>query len=240
MSNVRSRWQGFVTIIAVTAATLIPVTIASAQDNGNRQAGEGKYANLTALWWQWVLVQPALDIGGTNTNPVLDTTGAYALSGQEDGIGPGGKYIFLAGTFGGEAKRTVTVPAGKALFFPMATLEVDNANDPPTDSTVPQLVAKVKAAIDAFIGYYARLDGKDLEVFRTTSPVFSYTVPDENSIYDYFGMVGPQFEGWIKPAVSDGYWAVIPPLPPGDYVLSFGATSSSGFNLNVVYFLTVE
>ena len=79
-----------------------------------------------------------------------------------------------------------------------------------------------------------------MEFFRTKSPVFSYTVPDENSLYDYFGLVGPQFEGTIKPAVADGYWAYIPPLPPGAHVVEFGAADTSGFSLNVTYLLTVE
>src|SRR5262245_59664768 len=93
---------------------------------GQAQDG-GKYGNLTALWWQWVNAQPAVDVGGTNTNPVLDSTGAYATVGQENGIGPGNKFFFLAGTFGGEVTRTVTVPRGKALFFPVLNYEADNA-----------------------------------------------------------------------------------------------------------------
>jgi hypothetical protein len=70
-------------------------------DNGKQQAGEGTYADLTATWWEWVLAQPAVAVAGTNTNPVPDTTGAYAAVGQEDGIGPANKYFFLAGSFGG-------------------------------------------------------------------------------------------------------------------------------------------
>ena len=66
------------------AATLIPATTAQ---------GGGKYGHLTARWWQWVLAQPAVDVGGTNTNPLLDTTGDFAAVGQENGIGPGNKYF---------------------------------------------------------------------------------------------------------------------------------------------------
>src|SRR5262249_30989177 len=115
-----------------------------AQTNGKQEHGEGKYANLTADWWQWVFSRPAIDIGGTNTNPVLDSTGAFAAVGQENGIGPGDKSFFLAGTFGGAATRTVTVPADKALFFPINNFEADNAADPPTSFSVPELRALVK------------------------------------------------------------------------------------------------
>src|SRR5262249_26128808 len=153
--------------------------------------------------------RPAIDIGGTNTNPVLDSTGAYAAGGQEDGIGPGNKYFFLAGTFGGNAVRTVTVPTGKALFFPIRDAEVDNASEPPTDFTVAELKALMTVHIDSIpvSSLSATLDGVSLEIFRVKSPAFSYTLPDENSVYDYFGLFGPQFEGRVKPVVADGYWA---------------------------------
>jgi hypothetical protein len=234
MASVPKTKNGFVAIVAivvVTAATLIPATTA--------QAG-GKYGRLTALWWEWVFAQPAVDVGDTNTNPILDTTGEFAAVGQEDGIGPGNKYFFLLGAFGGDVTRTVTVPEGKALFFPIFNFEVDNAVDPPTDHTVPELRALVTAAIDAATTLEATLDGEDVEIFRTASPTFSYTVPEENSLYDFFGLVGPQFEGRIKPAVADGYWAYIPPPPPGEYVLEITSADSSGFSLHVKYFLTIE
>jgi len=231
------RWRLIACLTAlVTVAALAPVWA----DNGKREDGEGKYADLTALWWQWALAQPAVDVDGTNTNPVLDTTGEYAAAGQEDGIGPANKFFFLAGTFGFDAVRTVTVPEGKALFFPVINNEWDNAVEPPTDYTVPELRAISAASIDSVTSKYARLDGEDLEIFRTKSPTFSYTMPDENSLYEYFGLVGPQFEGTIKPVVSDGYWVHIPPLPPGEYTLQFGGANSSGFSLNVTYNLTIE
>jgi hypothetical protein len=225
--------RGFGTILAIlciAAATLVPAPAASAAQD---------YGSLTARWWQWVYSQPAVDIGGTNTNPLLDPTGEYATAGQENGIGPGDKFFFLTGTFGGDATRTVTVPYGKALFFPIFNYEADNALDPPTDDGVPELKAIAKAKIDAATELDATFDGDPVKIFRSTSPTFDYTVPDENSIYDYFGLVGPQFEGRIKPAVADGYWAYIPPPSPGKHVLKFHSADNTGFSLNVTYNLTV-
>jgi hypothetical protein len=235
-------WRGLASFVAIAGLTAPPAASLLADDHGKREHGEGKYAELTALWWEWVLAQPAVDVGGTNTNPVLDSTGAYAAVGQQHGIGPGDKYFFLAGTFGGAATRTVTVPRGKGLFFPVANYEADNAVAPPTNYSVPQLRALTKANIDGIIpsSLFATLDGAPVEFFRTKSPVFAYTLPDENSLYTYFGEFGPQFEGTVKPAVSDGYWAFTPPLPRGQHVVAFGAASTSGFTLNVTYFLTVE
>ena len=80
----------------------------------------------------------------------------------------------------------------------------------------------------------------EVGIFRVASPVFDYTLPDENSIYEYLGAVGPQFEGTIDPAVGDGYWSYIPPPAPGQYTLRFTSANSSGFELDVTYCLTVE
>jgi hypothetical protein len=234
-----NRWQfigGLVFVLA--AAVLTPAGAKSAPKADH----EGRYAKLTAIWWEWVYAQPAIDVAGTNTNPVLDSTGAFADLGQEDGIGPGDKYFFLAGTFGGEVERHVTVPEGKRLFFPVINYEADNALDPPTHDKLPRLKELANANIDATIlsSLYAKLNGRDLDIFRTQSPPFDYSVPEEDGIFDYFGLFGPQFEGRIKPAVSDGYWSVIPALPAGEYVLEFGGEKTDGFSVAVTYFLTVK
>jgi hypothetical protein len=74
--------RGFGTILAIlciAAATLVPAPAASAAQD---------YGSLTARWWQWVYSQPAVDIGGTNTNPLLDPTGEYATPGKRTGSAP--------------------------------------------------------------------------------------------------------------------------------------------------------
>lgn len=216
--------------VAVATVVFAP-TVSAAKD----------YGSLTATWWQWVYAQPAIAVGTTNTNPVLDTTGEYATAGQPAGIGPANKYFFLAGTFGGEVMRTVTVPPGKALFFPIFNFEADNAVDPVTHFKVPELKANAKVQVDAAIDLTATFDGAPVAFFRSTSPVFDYTVPDEDSIYEYFGATGPQFTGCIKPAVADGYWAILPPPTPGLHVLNFTAASSlTPFSLDVTYQLTTS
>jgi len=55
MANIQNLRKGFVAVVIVTAAMLTTVTMASAQNNGVRQEGQGKYAQLTAQWWQWIL-----------------------------------------------------------------------------------------------------------------------------------------------------------------------------------------
>ena len=241
MASIRKMGHGFVAIVAIAVTAVIPTTPASAQSNGKQEDGQGKYANLTADWEQWLFAQPAVDVNGTNTNPALDSTGAFAASGQEHGIGPGKKYFFLAGTFGGDAHRTVTVPKGKALFFPVIASNFDNAVSPPPSRpyTVPQLRTQAAAFADSVTSAAATLNGVNVEVFRTKSPVFDYTLPDESSIYAYFGFVGPQFEGRVKPSVADGYWCFIPPQAAGSYVLEFAGSSPPDFDIHVTYSLII-
>jgi hypothetical protein len=211
---------------------------AQAQPTPPPAPANNSFKNLTARWWTWVYAQPARDVnGGTNnTFPILDKTGEFATAGQENGIGPANKYFFLAGTFGGDAERTVTVPQGKALFFPVINFEIDNAVKPPTNYDVPELKRRAEETIDSTTTHVATFDGVPVDNFRVESPVFDYTVPAENSIYDYFGL---PFEGRIKPVVSDGYWAYIPPPTPGTHELTFTGANSSGFSVTVTYHLTV-
>lgn len=221
MTNIRNMWQGFVAVVVIlTAAMLTPVTIASAQDNGVRQEGAGKYARLTAQWWQWILEQPATG------NPILDMTGADAANGQPllD------RNIFLlAGTFGGTVARTFAVPANTALFFPLVNstgVAPKPAPQPkPDENQVPQLRTLFAAPlIDSVDELHVTLDGVSLldSVTRVKSPVFHFTSPDEDAL----------FGAGTFTAVSDGYWLFLPPLPTGTHVLNFGGTSD-GFTVDV-------
>lgn len=218
-------------IIAVAVGIMVQ-TPASAQDNGKREDGQGKYAELTADWWQWILEQPA-----TN-NPILDETGDDAANGQpEKGV------FFLAGVINvsGTAERTISVPAGQALFFPILNFESDNAVIPPTNFTVPELRSLAADNIDGVTELHVSLDEVSLldSVARIKSPVFSYTLPPTDNIYQHFGL---DITGTIKPTVSDGYWLFIPPLPSGTtHTLNFGGSIPGlPFSLDITYHITVE
>jgi hypothetical protein len=76
------------------------------------QTWAGKsYADLAGEWWRWAAQIPA------SLNPVADRTGFLCRIGQS------GSFFFLAQSGGGPAvRRTCTVPAGRAVFFPVITL----------------------------------------------------------------------------------------------------------------------
>src|SRR5215831_10665104 len=67
-------------------------------------------SHLATSWWQWALETPASE------NPLTDTTGQFAAVNQR------GRVWFLAGNSGGITIRPITVPSGKALFFPIVNV----------------------------------------------------------------------------------------------------------------------
>lgn len=223
MVNIKKMWQGLVAVVIVIAALLTPVTTASAQSNGVQQDGNGKYAQLTAQWWQWILEQPVTG------NPNLDSTGADAANGQ-----PGQGVFFLAGAFGGTVTRQFTVPANTALFLPLLNnlgLAPLPAPQPkPNGNQVPQLRALAAPLIDSATGLHVTLNGVSLldSASRVKSPTFQITSPAD-------GILGL---GTFT-AVSDGYWLFLAPLPPGTYVLNFGGTSGD-FTVDITDIITVQ
>ena len=228
-AQTRAAWQRGIAAIAVAVGmVIVPLSVVRSDDNGKREDGAGKYAELSAEWWQWVYKQPVA------TNPLFDETGAPPANGQPNGSGPAGKVFFLAGVINvsGMAERTITVPAGKDLFFPVLNNEADNVAVPPTNYSVPELRALAAAIVAKTTEYHASLNGVSLktEIVRVKSPTFSYVLPDEDNISQFFGI---DVSGRIKPAVSDGYWLYIPALPPGNYDLNFGGTLGPPYNFSL-------
>ena len=76
---------------------------------GSALAGPPDDTKSGAAWWQWALSIPA------SVNPMLDTTGANCMVGQN------GDVWYLAELFfvGGSVTRDCAVPEGVTLFFPV-------------------------------------------------------------------------------------------------------------------------
>ena len=98
------------------------------------------YAEWSVKWWQWVFSLPA-----TNS-PILDTGDCSA--------GQSGPVWFLASTFGcTTTTRSCTIPAGVALFFPIAWGAADNTDCPSYDTfSVEQLVGFASGYPDSVSG----------------------------------------------------------------------------------------
>jgi hypothetical protein len=251
--------------VVVTAALLLslalPPSLAAA--NGNPNPGvappdansQGQsYGEWAAAWWSWIASIPVAQ------NPILDPTGEFGEVGQS------GSVWFLAGTFGTEAERDLTVPAGKALFFPLFNslwwapddapfardvavmlgedpLEVANWSD---EEAV--VFAAASQVADGQATFTCEVDGvalTDLETYRGQSGPF----PLEDTIF--FEELGAAV---TKPTTgaADGYWVLLNPLKPGEHTVHFTADRVDhplndvipgvfgDFHLEVTYHITVQ
>jgi len=103
--------------------------------------------------------------------------------------------------------------------------------------------ATVNAFIDGVSVLECSVDGvplQDLFRYRAESPEggFVLTVPP-GSLFTEFGAP----PGDYAPAVSDGYWIMLAPLPVGEHVIHFrgvvGDPAAPDFETEVTYNLTV-
>lgn len=224
-------------VIAVIMVVFMTSMTSFVQAGGNPNPGVlppnsrphgSAYGEWGARWWQWALSIPAA------VNPVLDTTGQFC------GVGQTGHVWFLAGTFGGDATRTCTVPPGRMLFFPFLNTVCSTVLGDGTTETELRPCANgfVDAALDSPLTILTvTIDGQplqELENYRAQSPpgTFDITFPPGA----VFGI-----PAGMSASVSDGLWLMLAPLSPGNHVVSFGAdVPALGFSFAVTYNLTVQ
>lgn len=215
MTNRMQRFPIALTMTFLAALAVAPVAHGQTQSTSTMYGAT--YGELAARWWEWALSIPA------GTNPLIDATGANCAVGQS------GRVWFLAGTLGGTANRACTVPAGKAIFFPIINLVA--FSPAPTETTL-DLRRQAADFVDAAKNLKCTLDGHpcpaNLSDLRAQSPIFEVIVRAG-------GLLDP---GTYNPMVADGYWLLLTPLPPGQHVLKFGGTSGSTV-VDVTFHLTV-
>jgi hypothetical protein len=88
---------------------------------------------------------------------------------------------------------------------------------------------------------HASIDGRqvsDLFDHREKAPVFSYTYQLTDNMAAILGYAGVDATGPIFPAVADGYYLMLRPLPPGQHVINFGGVMD-GETLDVTYHVMV-
>lgn len=202
------------------------------------------YGEWAGAWWAWAVGIPAA------TNPILDATGEFGDIDQE------GSAWFLAGTFGGPAERTLTIPPGKSLFFPLLNslwwapddlesaafaVEVELGLNP-DDFTDEELIALAAIWAVTFdeLEMTCTVDGvelSNLEQYFAESPGFQITDTD---LTDDLGTPISQ----PNTAVAAGYWIMLRPLPIGEHTIRFTVDaddlSLGPFNVDVTYYITVE
>jgi hypothetical protein len=155
-------------------------------------------------WWKWVFAIPKRD------NPLLDETGEKA------GVGQSGPVWLVAGTIGATAERTFTVPADKAIFFPIVNF---GAWIPADATTVEGLRAVAKYWMDHVPELEVTVDGvalQGLQNYRFQSPA-SFTLVGPADEADTFMMA----QTGTHEGFADGYWIMLEPLSPGPHTVYF-------------------
>jgi hypothetical protein len=204
------------------------------------------YGEWGARYWQWAASIPKAG------NPMNDLTGVNA------GVGQSGKVWFLTqggtdkeieGGFLTTAERTITMPAGKAVFFPMAAIwEIAPSNG----ATEAELRYWDDWFMDHVTELTATVDGRQLHglfAYRAKSPsLFTLWWPpgdDALGISDYLPDQPPP----PADATCEGFWIMLAPLSVGHHELRWGCTSvftmdPDGWDIilmaNTTYHITVK
>lgn len=202
----------------------------------NAQAHGMPYGEWSGAWWQWAYSFPM------SSSPPNDPSGALATLGQS------GSVWFLAGTFGNaNAERTVTIPAGKTLFFPIINTVWVNlpslGDNPWSDEQRAYARTAIAPFIDGAYDLSCVIDGvplEDLAAYRCQTPdgaEYMVTMPADNPFASY-GLPA----GTWGPCVDDGIYLMLAPLPAGEHTITFAAKSlwsGAPWALEVTYHLTV-
>lgn len=143
-----------------------------------------------------------------DTNPVFDAS--YGQSGQ---------VWFLSGPFG-TTERWSTIPAGTALFFPLANTECSSLEAPDSGfhaDTAAEQAALAKFWSDHIGDVFFVVDGAsvaNIGAYRFVSPQYEFNAPTPW----IFGDVGGH-----GTSVVDGYHVMLAPLSVGQHTVHFGA-----------------
>ena len=187
------------------------------------------YGDWTANFWKWVYSIPK------DISPASDQTGKSCAQSQN------GPVWFLLGTISGSAERTCTIPAGKAILFPILNSECSYA-ETPTAKTGSELQTCAVTSDKGVTNLQATVDGKNLQQldkYRVTSSLFNFTFANPNISG---APIGP------TQGVSDGWWVFLKPLTPGKHEIHFTGvivnptvtSTSSRYVTDVIYHLTVQ
>jgi hypothetical protein len=194
------------------------------------------FGEWAAEWNQWSYSIPVAQ------HPLFDN--------GDCGVGQSGPVWFLGGKFCANgatcsytAVRSCSVPAGKALFFPVVDFEdsalEESVYEHPGDPKYQQIgtLRSVTSSVEGATDIFCQIDGKRVrqlaQRFSVQSAAFGFTIPDDNLLKAVYPPPNNFQAGTYFPAVDDGYYLMFA-LPPGNHVLHFGASW-----LDITYNLTV-
>jgi hypothetical protein len=214
--------------LALLLAALLPaISFAGNPNPGvlprNSPAYGMTYAEWSASWWQWATSM------SMDSHPLADTAGCNR--------GQFGPVWFLGGSFTPTAgTRKCTLPAGKALFFPIVNADCSSLETGDFyGATAMERRACARGIIDHVTDMAAEIDGvslKNLTTYRATSPNIVFAVAPSPNV---LGVVAGSGE-----LVADGYYLLLAPLSSGQHTIHFKGTFSQwGSKVEETYYLTV-
>ena len=186
------------------------------------------YTGWILKWWRWFSGIPQA------VNPAADKTGINC------GLRQNGPVWFLAGTTGGSAERTCTIPAGKAILFPILVSECSYAEFPnlKTESDLRSCATNFQNEVKSMVTTIDGLNLQNLAMYRIATPLFNETYPPGN----VFGAPVGSTQG-----VADGNWVFLSPLSVGKHEIHFSgasvdvtSTAINNFAIDATYHLTVK
>jgi hypothetical protein len=186
--------------------------------------------------WSYIYAQPF------DRNPFFDTTGADCAIGQ------GGPVWFLpavpGSALGTEVQRSCTIPRHKAIMQQMASLLNDYPCPDPTFHPAPGqsvydfLIEPVLPIFDGETGFVVTLDGVAIDDplrYRFTSgDLFQFKGDPTMQQFDTC------VTGHRQPAVSDGFFLMFKPMPPGLHTIVIHGHDMQGVPVTLTQHLTIQ
>jgi hypothetical protein len=223
------RLFAFVILLSVS---LFSVHIASADSLNpkvyptNSKPYQIPYSDWIVRWTQWLTSVPK------DKSPAIDS------DGKNCAINQAGPVWFLAGTFGGSAERTCTVPKGKAIMSAVlsafCTYLIDNVK---TESELVKCAREGNGVADV----QASVDGRPvqgLQKYGITSNLSHFVIPADNP----FG-----FPAGKTQTIVDGWFLFMEPLLSGQHTIHFSGsvidnptTGTQSYSTEATYHLIVQ
>ncbi len=201
------------TIIVVTVVLLL-ITFLIAFAGGNKNPGvlppnsrvQGlTYGEWSAEWWQYVLSIPE------NENPLTGGTGTNCVYQRIGNVGLVAADPLSASTIPCEVRT------GMILFLDILSAECSTVEEEPFYGVNEE---GLRACAEGFTitDLQASIDGsnvKNLDQYIHTSPLFEFTLPEDNILYT---------EELSGQSVSNGAHLILAPLSPGEHTIHLHAS----------------
>ena len=198
--------------------------------------GDSPFGNSFAAWCEaWVKHLYAIPC---EQHPLVAGDGIREMTQD-------GPVYFLSGALGGTVHRTVAIPKGKGIFFPVLNYtatypcrKYSGFKPAPGQSLQEFLQFNAASMVNQAANMSVSLDGvriNDVVRYRVTTPLFYFIAAPELTCLD------PCVTGELQPGLTDGYWVMLKPLSPGKHTLHYrGSYPKLGWVMDVTYEILVE